>query len=125
MITWSGLGLGRAYAINIAYLTGVSTLSGSATANAWMGNNAISVAGRTRAANTIIIGALIANDFKWSIARGGTVYRDNPANIHYEFFTKPVSSAGMVDPGGTGPIGSTYSGVWAAFSGTCDPAGKC
>jgi hypothetical protein len=87
-----------------------------------MDNGVVHVPGKIRSPNTIILGLLVANDFEWKIAAGWTIYRSEPVNIHYNFFYKVFSSAGAADPAGSGPPANTYSGVWAAFSGSPNEA---
>lgn len=108
----------RSFAVNVAYLTGVAQAGqpdSTAQSNDYMSNGTVTVRGRTVAPHTIVVGFSAANDFAWKIGSGWTIYRSENINIYYDFFYRVLSSAGATDPGGTGPTGNTYSGVWAAF----------
>ena len=120
-ITWSSQMAGwNAYAISIVTLNNTqpagqpdSTAENNAYGYAFF-NNGVSVPGTTVAANTVSVGLVAANNFPWTIG-SGTIYDNMQRNIHYEFFYHVNTSAGPYDPGGTGSLYNTYSGIWAAF----------
>lgn len=109
----------RSYGVSIAYLTGVSaTGQPEATAenNAYMRSPAVTIPGRTIKKHTIIIGAILANDFQWTIGPGWTIYDHKAVNIKYDWFYKIATSSGIQDPGGVGTVTGSYSAVWASFA---------
>jgi len=120
-ISWAPQMAGwNAYAISIVTLNNTqpagqpdSTAGNNAYGYAFY-NNAVFVPGTTVAANTVAVGLVAANNFAWKIG-SGIVYDYRLENIHYEFFYNVNTSAGPYDPGGTGSLYNTYSGIWAAF----------
>ena len=121
-ITWSAtITSWKSFAVSVAYITGVAQAGqpdSTAKNNAYMYTRKVTVPGKTVAANVIVVGFNVANDFAWMIGSGWTIYHSENINIYYDFFYKVLSSAGATDPGGSGPSGNTYSGVWAAFKGS-------
>lgn len=118
-ITWSAnITAWRSFAVNVVYITGAAQTgqpAGTAKNNDYMNSGTVTVRGRTTAPHSLVVGLTGANDFVWAIGPGWTIYRSDNINIYYDFFYKVLPSAGATDPGGTGPTGNTYSGVWAAF----------
>ncbi len=118
-ITWSAaITEWRSFAVNVAYITGVAQAGqpeSTARNNDYLSSSTVNVRGKTVSPHTIVVGFIAANDFAWTIGSGWTIYRSENINIYYDFFYKALSRAGATDPGGTGPTGNTYSGVWAAF----------
>lgn len=118
-ITWSAaITEWRSFAVNVAYVTGVAQAGqpdSTAKNNDYMNGGTVNIRGRTVAPHTVVVGFTAANDFAWTIGSGWTIYRTENINIYYDFFYKVPSSAGVTDPGGSGPTTNTYSGVWAAF----------
>ena len=109
----------RAYAVSIVTVNNTAQNGqpdSTAENNAYLysGHNP-SIPGTTVAVNTVIVGAMLANDFVWTPGAGWTIYDSKSSNIYYDFFQSAVSNPGQQDPGGTAPSYNTFAGAWVAF----------
>ena len=118
-ITWdSAIADWTAYAVSIAAVNNTAQCGqpdSTGQNNAYMYSGVISIPGRTVSQNTVIVGAVMANEFVWKPHREWTIYDSKTSNIHYDFFYGTVSSSGHQSPGGTGPPHNTFAGAWVAF----------